>query len=209
MKNIRLLLTIGLILLPMSVDAQSMTDYQCFPIFTTSVVTPNIMIMLDNSGSMNFMAYGYTNGYYHPDDFDPNVSYYGYFNPDAKYTYAISNEFDMDPAGDWDGSFLNWLTMRRVDLARKVLVGGLATSRTGGGNQKLYGETPAQESRKFFKFYSNSSAYTPAASASNGWRRQLSCIAGSSWPGFHSPARPLKSGWSYSASDCTARHWKR
>ena len=163
MKNIRLLLTIGLILLPMSVDAQSMTDYQCFPIFTTSVVTPNIMIMLDNSGSMNFMAYGYTNGYYHPDDFDPNVSYYGYFNPDAKYTYAISNEFDMDPAGDWDGSFLNWLTMRRVDLARKVLVGGLATSRTGGGNQKLYGETPAQESRKFFKFYSNSSAYTPAA----------------------------------------------
>jgi type IV pilus assembly protein PilY1 len=38
----------------------------------------------------------------------------------------------------WDGNFLNWLCMRRTDVLRKVLMGGLATSRTGGGNQTRY-----------------------------------------------------------------------
>ena len=53
------------------------------------------------------------------------------------------------------------MTMRRVDIMRKVLVGGLATSRTGGGNTKLYGEVPPQVEHKFFKFYANSGSYTP------------------------------------------------
>ena len=148
-------------LLPNSAKAQTMADYTCFPVFTSTVVTPNILIILDNSGSMNMMAYGYTNGYYHPDDFDPNTTYYGYFDSTSQYIYSVSGEFDRDPVGSWNGNFLNWLTMRRVDVARKVLVGGLSTSRTGGGNQKLYGETPAQESRKYFKFCANSGHYTP------------------------------------------------
>jgi type IV pilus assembly protein PilY1 len=153
-------LALALVLLPFSANAQTMADYTCFPIFTTTAVTPNILIILDNSGSMNLMAYGYdANGYYHPDDFDPNITYYGYFDPTSRYSYA--NEFDRDAGGDWDGNFLNWLTMRRVDLARKVLVGGKQTARSGGGNQTLYGETPAQEDRKYFKFYYDSGNYTP------------------------------------------------
>jgi hypothetical protein len=162
-KNILLyFLALALVLFSFSANAQTMTDYTCFPIFTTTAVTPNILIILDNSGSMNFMAYGYdADGYYHPDDFDPNTTYYGYFDPTSQYTYTIFGEFDRDPTGSWNGSFLNWLSMRRVDIARKVLVGGFSTSRTGGGNQKLYGETPAQENRKFFKFYVNSGNHTP------------------------------------------------
>jgi len=160
-KNILLyFLALALVLFPFSANAETMADYTCFPIFTTTAVTPNILIILDNSGSMNFMAYGYdANGYYHPDDFDPNITYYGYFDPTPQYSYA--NEFDRDAGGGWDGNFLNWLSMRRVDIARKVMVGGLSTSRTGGGNQKLYGETPAQADRKFFKFYDNSGNHTP------------------------------------------------
>ena len=98
--------------------------------------------------------------YYHPDDFNPGTQYYGYFDPYANYTYT-GTKFDRDAAGDWDGSFLNWLSMRRVDVARKVLVGGKASSRTGGGLTDLIGEIPAQESRKFFKFYRDSESYTP------------------------------------------------
>jgi Tfp pilus assembly protein FimT len=41
-------------------------------------------------------------------------------------------------------AFSTWLTMRRVDVARKVLMGGLATARTGGGNQTNIGETPSE-----------------------------------------------------------------
>ncbi|MGD9271542.1 MAG: PilC/PilY family type IV pilus protein, partial [Syntrophobacterales bacterium] len=59
------------------------------------------------------------------------------------------NKFQRDPSGEWEGNFLNWLTMRRVDVARKVLVGGLATSRTGGGNTTLIGEDPVQSGRSF------------------------------------------------------------
>jgi type IV pilus assembly protein PilY1 len=151
-----------LVLLPFSAHAQSMADYTCYPIFTATSVKPNILIMVDNSGNMNLMAFGYdAQGFYHPDDFDPATKYTGYFNPTQQYSYNIG-EFDMDPAGSWDGNFLNWMTMRRVDIMRKVLVGGLATSRTGGGNTKLYGEdATAVSDHKFFKFYSASSNHTP------------------------------------------------
>ncbi len=152
-----------LLLLPFSANAQTMADYTCYPIFTATAVKPNILIMVDNSGNMNLMAFGYdAQGFYHPDDFDPATKYTGYFNPSARYTYDPIGEFDMDPAGRWDGNFLNWMTMRRVDIMRKVLVGGLATSRTGSGNTKLYGEDATSVlDYKFFKFYSASGNHTP------------------------------------------------
>lgn len=78
--------------------------------------------------------------------------YYGYFDPDSKYSYG-SQKFSVDPAGEWDGNFLNWVSMRRVDVLRKVLMGGLATSRQGGGNQTNIGENPAQSDRVFYKEY--------------------------------------------------------
>ena len=57
----------------------------------------------------------------------------------------------------WDGNFLNWLCMRRTDVLRKVLMGGLASSRTGGGNQVNFGETPAQSNKTFIKMFNSSS----------------------------------------------------
>jgi type IV pilus assembly protein PilY1 len=69
-----------------------------------------------------------------------------------------------DPStGLWDGNWLNWLCMRRIDVLRKVLMGGLVTSRTGGGNQVTYGEDPVQNSRTFIKRFdsSTSSAVSP------------------------------------------------
>ncbi len=147
---------------PFSPGTHSMTEYTCYPIFTANTVKPNILILLDNSGNMNMMAYGYDEeGYYYPNDYNPTITYYGYFNTAKKYTYT--GEFDINAAGTWDGNFLNWLTMRRVDIMRKVLVGGLATSRTGGGNTKLFGEVPSsdQDHHKFFKFDSDSGSYSP------------------------------------------------
>ena len=125
----------------------AMADYTCYPIFQVNAVEPNILIILDNSGSMNQQAYygKYNHG----------TKYYGYFEPYKKYSYGnYVSKFVRDPArGDWDGNFLNWLTMRRVDVARKVIMGGLATSRTGGGNQTNIGEDPAQPGRAFLKRY--------------------------------------------------------
>ena len=113
----------------------AMADYTHYPIFQVNAVAPNILIIMDNSASMNLQAY--------IGAYDHNTRYYGYFEPYKKYTYG-SNIFVRDTNGPWDGNFLNWLTMRRVDVARKVLMGGLATARTGGGNQTNIGETPSE-----------------------------------------------------------------
>ncbi|MBW1912335.1 MAG: hypothetical protein JRI43_04040, partial [Deltaproteobacteria bacterium] len=111
----------------------AIADYSALPVFLGSTVTPSILVILDNSASMNEKAYAAA--------YDHNTKYYGYFEPHKKYTYS-SNVFYRDENGDWDGNFLNWVSMRRVDVVRKVLMGGLATARSGGGNQTNIGESP-------------------------------------------------------------------
>ena len=76
--------------------------------------------------------------------------FYGYFDPASKYSNN-GTKFVIDAGGEWDGNWMNWLSMRRVDVLRKVMMGGKATSRQGGGNQTLVGENPAQSSRNYLK----------------------------------------------------------
>jgi type IV pilus assembly protein PilY1 len=145
--------------------ANSMAPYLSTPIFMSNAVPPNVLIIFDNSGSMNQMAYWEEAVEHSEGDpwwqvdivpttpYDPARNYYGYFvagTPASRVKYSYSsNKFNRDPSGEWEGNFLNWVTMRRADVARKVLVGGLATSRTGGGNTTLIGEDPVQSGRSF------------------------------------------------------------
>ncbi|MCJ8499313.1 pilus assembly protein [Desulfatitalea alkaliphila] len=159
-----------------------MADYVQLPPFVAYSVKPNIMILLDNSGSMNETAYGgsYQGEPYNGPD-QPAVRYYGYFNPDFFYTYDNANDLfvpthrrgDYNTASRswqvaevlrsgagsgpldstaiverrlWDGNWLNWLTMRRIDILRKVLVGGRvedSSAGSGTGVQDLVGENNA------------------------------------------------------------------
>jgi len=64
--------------------------------------------------------------------------YYGYFDPVSQYRYDISQGIFLEDRtlsqGDelaWDGGFLNWLTMRRIDVARKSMIGGKVRDREG------------------------------------------------------------------------------
>jgi type IV pilus assembly protein PilY1 len=83
--------------------------------------------------------------------------YYGYFHPDSQYHWD-GNNFEISATGQWNGNFLNWLTMRRIDVARKVIMGGLATSRTGGGNQMLLGDNHNVQPSRYWKRWFDSSA---------------------------------------------------
>ena len=136
-------------------EEPSMATYTSYPIFQLSTVAPNILIILDNSASMNEQAY--------VGSYDHSIEYYGYFEPYKRYSYG-SNIFVRDPAGAWDGNFLNWLTMRRIDVARKVLMGGLATSRQGTGNQTNIGEAPSIVGYDFIKTYEDTDGVTPFGS---------------------------------------------
>ncbi len=98
--------------------AQEMAPYCCAPPFVTTVVPPNIMISLDNSGSMFNQAYS-SNTIYMTD----TTRYYGYFKPDSNYRW-LNNRFVSDPNGPWPGRILNWATHSRADVAKKVLTGG-------------------------------------------------------------------------------------
>lgn len=69
--------------------------------------------------------------------FVPTFSYYGYFDPTKCYAYesesgtfvpkafAVERACNFaDSAGRWSGNFLNWATMTRIDVVRKMLYGG-------------------------------------------------------------------------------------
>ncbi len=97
------------------------------------------------------------------------IQYYGYFDPIARYTYS-SGDFVRSATGEWSGNWLNWLAMRRLDVLRKVLMGGLATSRTGTGIQTNIGETPDDNSIYYQKWFTNSGTGTNSVSPYSGSR---------------------------------------
>ncbi len=95
------------------------------PAILASGAPPSVMLMLDNSGSMYKLAYQpQKNG------FDSKTEYYGLFKPKSYYKYIDAEEvFERceNPTASgcaWNGNFLNWLTMRRIDISKKVLTGG-------------------------------------------------------------------------------------
>ena len=135
-----------------TVDA-AMSDYCQVPPYVVQNIPPNVLILFDVSGSM--LNFAYSDGYQTPTDATDDHSctstdrctqynysgrlashrYYGYFDPDSGTPTApmFHRRRDRgrrrDPDHYWDGNFLNWLTMRRIDVMRKVLTGGRPNGR--------------------------------------------------------------------------------
>ncbi|HKN87233.1 MAG TPA: hypothetical protein VJV04_10265, partial [Nitrospiraceae bacterium] len=136
-----------------AVSAPSNGDYTALPPFLPNVVPPNILLLMDNSGSMD-------NSAYHPSTstppgpatqptgtnvYDPNKpgGYAGYFDQTLCYTYG-SNRFtpgilrpipgsdSCGAHGQWDGSFLNYITMTRIEIAKWAMMGGKCAPRVSG-----------------------------------------------------------------------------
>jgi len=146
-------------------------DYVAVPPFVAeNTGKPNVIVALDISGSMKAVAYrdvgagNWKTGLH--DDFNPATKYFGYFESIKRYTYNTAFGFFVENvSGDWDGNFLNWLTMRRMDVVRKVLVGGKIRDRAGEsfGGKKYYvleGQNEPYD-YSFRKSYSGSAAYSP------------------------------------------------
>jgi len=120
-----------------SAQTYSLSDFSALPPFLGPEIPPNILLLVDNSGSMNNCAYSNTSpaadhcqassGAGLSDQYLTTETYYGYFEPDKCYSYAASK---FSPTGTkpcanaWDGNFLNWATMRRLDITKWVMTGG-------------------------------------------------------------------------------------
>jgi type IV pilus assembly protein PilY1 len=78
--------------------------------------------------------------------FNPKFKYYGYFDATKCYSYSVANaQFEPKAlatevtgrqtcasATYWSGNFLNWSSMTRVDIVRKMLYGGKRSTDTNG-----------------------------------------------------------------------------
>ena len=163
-----------------------MNDYCVVPPYVVQNIQPNVMLVVDTSGSM--FNFAYTDGFQTPTTTDdhsctstdpcsgytnpgvyPDYKYYGYFDPDSWYTYSTSGSkfvvSRLKSAGakastEWDGSFLNWVTMRRVDVLRKVLTGGKKGVGEGTGFDRIEGEIADCDARGTIKSF-NAGNYTP------------------------------------------------
>ncbi len=119
-----------LVALALMVGALAQTMPCHAPSFVSESVKPNLLIALDNSGSMGAPAY-WSKIYNNRDTLwfksGAPPRYYGYFNNDSNYNYT-GGVFKASPSGTWPGWLLNWATMSRTDVMRKVLVGGKYSS---------------------------------------------------------------------------------
>lgn len=122
--------------------AQSNADYTAQPQFVSNVVTPNILIIMDNSGSMSnraceaascgILSDGSTSTV---TTFVATTRYNGFADPLRCYVWdATDNRFENGaakaalntpcPATEYDGNFINWATFRRFDAVKKAMIGG-------------------------------------------------------------------------------------
>jgi type IV pilus assembly protein PilY1 len=123
--------------------SQTMDQYYAVPPFVTDQVVPNILLLLDNSGSMadracdptwcGVLAGGGTTPVNR--NFVETTTYSGFFDPMSCYTYDATNtRFDYSSTkatlsancggSEWDGNFINWAGFRRFDALKKAMSGG-------------------------------------------------------------------------------------
>ena len=105
-------------------DAAQMADYCYLPPFVTDSNTPpNIMLVFEKGSAILKRSYSTS--------YNPDRSYYGFFQSNAYYTYDTTNNYfyknSCTPSTTGlnciSGNMLNWALMSNIDLARKVLVG--------------------------------------------------------------------------------------
>ncbi len=106
------------------------------PLFLTEEATPLTMIVMGRDHKLYYEAYNNASDLDGDGALDirfkPDITYFGYFDPNKCYNYA-SNRFQpanlasgslKTCSGNWSGNFLNYLTTSRIDALRKVLYGG-------------------------------------------------------------------------------------
>jgi type IV pilus assembly protein PilY1 len=113
------------------------------PLTVARAVRPIVMLALSNDEQLYKYAY---------DDFtdidndgvldltyDNAYEYYGYFGPGLCYDYLggqfvpTGQALNHQCSGYWSGNLLNWATMTRMDLLRRVLYGGKRSVDTAAG----------------------------------------------------------------------------
>ena len=156
----------------------TMADYISTPPFLSGGgVTPNLLLLIDNSASMYDLAYVDDQRYCYGDDYNPALTYVGYFQPATWYVYNLAAQrFEPKTAAEaslvWGsakykhsdlgvnvdatpsvtafaakGNFLNWAAASKLDVEKEVLTGG----KYDVANGRLVMESRGCVGRRFVK----------------------------------------------------------
>jgi type IV pilus assembly protein PilY1 len=201
-KIVAVMRVIGLILLSSSVifGAQTtytpaLSNYCVQPPFLSGYVPPQVLFTLGKDHKFFYPAYNDVSdidgdgkldaGYRHA------IVYKGYFDPNKCYDYTVSTGKNVFvptsitatrycDGTKWSGNFLNWLTMSRADIVKKVLYGGLRTRDTSAGIGETYlsGEGIPQDGHAWGKEYvgSDITSLVPTSQSVVDGHRALFCV---------------------------------
>lgn|GEM_PF-1760573 len=161
------------------------------PPFVSAGANPMVMMVMERDHKLYYEAYNDAQdldgdgkldvGYKH------SIDYFGYFDPYKCYTYDRSGQDKFVPSrytatkycggsDEWSGNFLNWLSMSRMDVLRRVLYGG-HRSTDSASETVLEGVYIPQDAHSWGKEYSGSDTrnLTPFNAPDSG-RRHLFCV---------------------------------
>ena len=162
------------------------------PPFISANAPPIVMLDMEKDHKLYYEAYNDASdldkdgkldvGYKH------SIDYWGYFDPYKCYTYdggsrtflpfsVTSDKYCTGSAsGKWSGNFLNWLSMSRMDVFRKVLYGG-HRSTDDNSSTVLEGAYIPQDAHGWGKEYNGTDTQqlTPLAAIVAG-KRHLFCM---------------------------------
>ena len=155
-----------------------MSDYISTPPFLSGGgVTPNLLLLIDNSASMYDLGYVDDQRYCYDDNYDVATTYVGYFDPTTWYVYNLAAQrFEPKTAAEasvvWGlakykhsdvcvnvdatpsvtafaakGNFLNWAAASKLDVEKEVLTGG----KYDAANGRLVMESRGCVGRRFVK----------------------------------------------------------
>ncbi|WP_310600886.1 PilC/PilY family type IV pilus protein [Desulfobulbus sp.] len=112
---------------------------------TSNDATPLVMLNMSRDHQLHYKAYtdyADLNGDGVPETtYTDNIEYYGYFDTKKCYDYSTGNNRFVPAtlatgtnshycSGKWSGNFLNWASMTRMDVVRKLLYGGKRSTDT-------------------------------------------------------------------------------
>lgn len=180
------------LIVPRPGESAAMNDYCIQPPFISQVVPPLVMFVMDKEHRLFTEAYSDSfdldgdgkieTGYKH------TIEYYGYFDANKCYTYSgTANAFQpanysaqtgTDAAGkplfnrfctngQWSGNILNWLTMSRMDVLKKVLYGGQRTNPDSTTKTTLQRVYIPQDAHSFGKEFTGRLCFDGSASYTN------------------------------------------
>jgi len=171
-------------------------DIPNVPLFLTSPISPMNMLVMGKDHRLYDVAYNDATDLDGDGKLDigykPSLDYYGYFDSAKCYDYSANTFVPKYVASNktcashsdarWSGDFLNYLTMSRMDIVRKVLYGGYrqtdtAAARSTEGTTVLERAPVYSDGHTWGKEYTsvavdgyNIADYTPYALPSNGKR---------------------------------------